>query len=433
MRIGELVGLFGIHMLFSISGCIRNVGGDSGKLGVAPTSHFYLTKPKENPMRLKALTLLFCLSVALSACKGQEEAAQAPPPDIPVVVAKAQDVPLFMEFVGQVFGFKDIAIRARVEGFLDDIHFEEGSVVEKEKLLYTLESQPFEEAVANRMSQVAEAQTMLAKASSDLGRIKPLAELKAVSQSDLDGAVAQFEAAQAALDAAEANLRASKIQLGYTKIYSPINGIIGKTKAKVGDFVGREPNPVILNVVSQTDTILVEFFLTENQYLETARRYLKREESGETEYGERAVLELILADGTLYPHKGKVDFVDREVDPTTGAILLQASFPNPERLLRPGQFAKVKVLAETVKDGILIPQRCVTELQGQYSVFVVEAGNTVKERTITLGPTVGSAWLVEKGLEVGEQVVYEGLQLIREGAVINPGVKKIPLNPPEEK
>jgi len=377
---------------------------------------------------------LFCLSVALSACKGQEETAQAPPPpDIPVVVIKAQDVPLFMEFVGQVFGFKDIAIRARVEGFLDDIHFEEGSVVEEKQLLYTLESQPFEEAVAARMSNVAEARTMLAKASSDLGRIKPLAELKAVSQSDLDGAVAQFEAAQASLEAAEANLRASRIQLGYTKVYTPITGIIGKTKAKVGDFVGREPNPVILNVVSRTDTILVEFFLTENQYLETARRYLKREESGETEYGERAVLELILADGTLYPHKGKVDFVDREVDPTTGAILLQASFPNPERLLRPGQFAKVKIRVETVKDGILIPQRCVTELQGQYSVFVVEAGNTIKERQLTLGPTVGSAWLVKEGLKADEQVVYEGLQLIRDGAVINPVVKEIPLNPPEEK
>jgi membrane fusion protein (multidrug efflux system) len=385
-------------------------------------------------MRLKTLTLLFCLSLALSACKGQEEAAQAPPPpDIPVVVTKAQDVPLFMEFVGQVFGFKDIAIRARVEGFLEGIHFDEGSVVEQKKLLYTIESQPFEETVANRMSKVAEAQTMLAKATSDLGRIKPLAELKAVSQSDLDGAVAQFDAAQASLEAAQANLRASRIQLGYTKVYSPITGIIGKTKAKEGDFVGREPNPVILNVVSQIDSILVEFFLTENQYLETARRYLKREESGETEYGERAILELILADGTLYPHKGKVDFVDREVDPTTGAILLQASFPNPERLLRPGQFAKVKVRVETIKDGILIPQRCVTELQGQYSVFVVEAGNTIKERQLTLGPTVGSAWLVKEGLKADEQVVYEGLQLIRDGAVINPVVKEIPSNPPEEK
>lgn len=434
MRIGELVGPSCIHMLFSISGCIRNVGGDSGKLGVAPTSHFYLTKHKEKPMRSKALTLLFCLSVALSACKGQEEAAQAPPPpDIPVVVAKAQDVPLFMEFVGQVFGFKDIAIRARVEGFLEDIHFEEGSVVEEKQLLYTLESQPFEEAVAARMSNVAEAQTMLAKATSDLGRIKPLAELKAVSQSDLDGAVAQFEAAQASLEAAQANLRASRIQLGYTKVYSPITGIIGKTKAKVGDFVGREPNPVILNVVSQIDIILVEFFLTENQYLEAARRYLDEAIDGQVPEDKRAVLELILADGTLYPEKGRVDFIDREVDPTTGAILLQASFPNPSGLLRPGQFAKVKIRVETFKDGILLPQRCVTELQGQYSVYVVGEDNTVKERQITLGPAVGSAYLIAEGVEAGEQVVYEGLQMVRDGAVVKPVVKDIPTNPPEEK
>ncbi len=374
-------------------------------------------------MRPNTLTLLLCLLLTVSACQNKEEAAQAPPPpDIPVVVLQAQDVPLFMEFVGQVHGLKDIAMRARVEGFLEGIHFEEGSQVEEGKLLYTLESQPFEEAVANRMSQVAEAQTMLAKASSDLGRIKPLAELKAVSQSDLDGAVAQFEAAQAALDAAQANLRAARIQLGYTKVYSPINGIIGKTKAKVGDFVGREPNPVILNVVSQTDTILVEFFLTENQYLEAARRFLAEAGDAESEK-DKAVLELILSDGSLYPQKGKVDFIDRDVDPTTGAILLQASFPNPEGLLRPGQFAKVKVRSETVRDGILVPQRCVTELQGLYSVFVVEAGNTIKERAVTLGPAVGSAYLVKEGLTAGDQVVYEGLQMVRDGAVVNPIVE----------
>lgn len=385
-------------------------------------------------MRLKTLILLFFLLLAIPACQNQDQTAQAPPPpDIPVVVLQGQDIPLFLEFVGQVYGLKDIAIRARVEGFLEGLHFEEGSQVEEGQLLYTLESQPFEETVANRMSQVAEAQTMLAKASSDLGRIKPLAALKAVSQSDLDGAVAQFEAAQASLEAAQANLRASRIQLGYTKIYSPINGIIGKTKAKVGDFVGREPNPVILNVVSQTDTVLVEFFLTETQYLEAARRYLDETVNGKQPEGERATLELILADGSVYPENGQVDFIDREVDPTTGAILLQASFPNPRGLLRPGQFAKVKVHAETVKDGILVPQRCVTELQGQYSVFVVAAGNTIKQRAIELGPAIGGTWLVTKGLAAGDQVVYEGLQLVRDGAVINPVVQTIPANPPEKK
>jgi len=378
--------------------------------------------------------MVFCLFLTLTACQNKEEAAAPPPPpEIPVVVTSTQDVPLYLEFVGQVYGLKDIAIRARVEGFLESIHFEEGSLVKEGQLLYTLESQPFEETVANRMSKVAEAQTMLAKASSDLGRIKPLAELKAVSQSDLDGALAQFEAAQAALEAAEANLRAAQIQLGYTKIFSPINGLIGKTKAKVGDFVGREPNPVILNVVSQIDTVLVEFFLTENQYLEAARRYFNEGVNGRPPEGKRVSLELILSDGTLYPEKGQVDFIDREVDPTTGAILLQASFPNPRGLLRPGQFAKVKVRAETVKDGILIPQRCVTELQGQFSVFVVGGDNTIKQRGIKLGPAVGSTYLVKEGLQAGEQVVYEGLQMVRDGLVVKPVVKEIPANPPEKK
>jgi len=235
------------------------------------------------------------------------------------------------------------------------------------------------------------------------------------------------------VEAAKANLRASQIQLGYTKIYTPINGIIGKTKAKVGDFVGREPNPVILNVVSQIDTVLVEFFLTENQYLEAARRYLDETANGRPPEGRRVPLELILSDGSLYPEKGQVDFIDREVDPTTGAILLQASFPNPEGLLRPGQFAKVKVRAETVKDGILIPQRCVSELQGQFSVYVVGQDNTVKQRGLTLGPAVGSDYLVREGLKAGEQVVYEGLQMVRDGAVVKPVVKDISINPPEEK
>ena len=385
-------------------------------------------------MRLKNLTLVFCLFLLLPACQNKEEAAAPPPPPaIPVVVTQTQDVPLYMEFVGQVYGLKDIAIRARVEGFLESMHFEEGSLVKEGQLLYTLESQPFEEVVANHMSQVAEAQTMLAKASSDLGRIKPLAELKAVSQSDLDGAVARYEAAQASVDAAEANLRAAQIQLGYTKIYSPINGIIGKTKAKEGDFVGREPNPVILNVVSEIDTILVEFFLTENQYLQAARRYLDKTADGRAPEDKRAILELILSDGTLYPEKGQVDFIDREVDPTTGAILLQASFPSPQGLLRPGQFAKVKVRVETVKDGILIPQRCVSELQGQFSVYVVGRDNTVKLRGLTLGPAVGRDFLVREGLKAGEQVVYEGLQMVRDGAVVKPVVKDISANPPEKK
>ena len=373
-------------------------------------------------MRKKIACLVICLLIFVAACS-EKETLQAPPPDVTVIETEAKQVPLFQEFVGQIYGLKDIAIRARVEGFLEGIHFQEGSHVKKGKLLYTLESQPFVENVAAKMSHVAEAKTMLAKAEGDLRRIKPLAEIKAVSESDLDTAVAMHEASIAGVQAAEANLRAAKIQLGYTKVYSPINGIIGKTQAKVGDFVGRSPNPVILNTVSQIDTILVEFFITESQYLGVAR-YLARAKPDKPE-GERAVFELILVDGTLYDHKGKTEFIDREVDPTTGAMLVQTSFPNPDKLLRPGQFAKVKARVQVVEDAILIPQRCITELQGLYFVNVVDSENKVQRKEVKVGPRIESFWLITEGLQPGEKVVYEGLQKTRDGIAVNPTVKKI--------
>ncbi|MBW1840189.1 MAG: efflux RND transporter periplasmic adaptor subunit [Deltaproteobacteria bacterium] len=376
-------------------------------------------------MKTKTLCLITCSILFLFAC-GEKKAAQAPPPpaDVTVVVTEAQEVPIFQEFVGQIFGFKDIAIRARVEGYLMDTHFEEGSRVKEGALLYTLESQPFEEDVAARMSRVAEAKTMLAKAQSDLNRIKPLAEQKAVSESELDSAQAQYDASISGVEATEANLRAAKIQLGYTKIYSPIDGIIGKTKAKVGDFVGRDPNPVILNTVSRTDTILVQFFITETQYLEVGRRYIARPNKDALD--DKALpFELILADGSVYEHRGKADFLDREVDPTTGAMLVQASFDNPDGLLRPGQFARLKARVKVVEDGILIPQRCVTELQGRFSVWVVDADNTLKQKEVKTGARIEQFWLITEGLKSGEKVVYEGLQRAKDGLVVNPTIKKI--------
>lgn len=378
---------------------------------------------KEGTMRLKNVCLLACVALFFLACEGKDNAkapAALPPPDVSVVETKAQDVPIYLEFVGQTFGLKDIAIRARVEGFLEGIHFQEGGQVKKGDLLYTLESQPFEEKVAARKSSVAEAETMLAKAKGDLDRIRPLAKINAVSQSDLDEAVAAHEAGISTVEAAQATLRAAQIELGYTKIYSPIDGIIGKTQAKVGDFVGRDPNPVILNTVSQVDTILVTFFITESQYLEI-NRYLR--ETGQKDVREeKPSLELILIDGSVYKHPGLVDFINREVDTTTGAMLVQASFPNPEELLRPGQFAKVRAKGQVVKDGILIPQRCVMELQGLHNVFVVDANNTVAIREIKIGPKVGSEWLILEGLKPGEKVIYEGLQKARDGATVKPTV-----------
>jgi membrane fusion protein (multidrug efflux system) len=361
----------------------------------------------------------------------KKEPSKQPAPDIPVFQTKSQEVPIHREYVGQIFGFKDIAIRARVEGYLEVIHFEEGSRIEKGKLLYTLESQPFEENVAAKMSGVAAAKSQLAKAKSDLNRIKPLAEQKAVSQSDLDSAVAQHETSIEMVKAAQANLRAAQIQLGYTKIYSPVFGIIGKTHAKVGDFVGRAPNTAILNIVSRIDTVLVHFFITETEYLRFSR-YLSKIDTASQDTGE-AKLELILVDGTVYEHKGKVDFVDRGVDPSTGALLIQASFPNPQEILRPGQFAKIKARVQVVENGILIPQRCVMELQGLYSVYVVDQNNKIKQIDIKVGPKIGQFWLITEGLQPGERVVYEGLQKVKNEMTVNPVIKEIPSTIEESK
>jgi membrane fusion protein (multidrug efflux system) len=379
----------------------------------------YFSNQVETEMNFRTLALASLFLCFLNACGDQQQAApKAPPPGVLVFETEARDTPLVIEFVGVTSGEKDITIRARVEGFLEGVHFQEGSRVNKGDLLYTLESQPFEEKVATRMSSVAKVKTMLAKNKGDLDRIEPLAKINAVSKSDLDSAQASYDASISSLEAAEANLRAAKIELSYTRIKSPIDGIIGKTQAKVGDFVGKDPSPVILNTVSQVNTILVTFFITETQYLEFARWRAKRIDSTKPEKIEDN-FQMILVDGSLYGHAGSLDFIDREVDTTTGAILAQASFPNPEKLLRPGQFTKLRVEAQIVKDAILIPQRCVMEIQGLYSVFVVDSNNTVQTREIEVGTKIGSAWMITKGLEAGERVIYEGLQKVRDGVIVN--------------
>ncbi|HGY55837.1 MAG TPA: efflux RND transporter periplasmic adaptor subunit [Caldithrix abyssi] len=370
--------------------------------------------------------ILFLIPVLLIiwSCSTRDEPTQ--PPQVEVFVTKAADVPLYEDFVGTVAGRKDIAIRARVAGFLEGIHFNEGTMVKRGQLLYTIESQQYEAKAAAQLSKLAEAKINLAHAESELARIKPLAETNAISQSDLDAAEADYEAAKAVVKAAKANLRAANIELSYTKVKAPITGIIGKTKAKVGDFVGQTPNPVILNVVSQIDTVLVDFYLTEADYLRIFRNFLLNKDKQQEK--EKDILQLILSDGTIHKEKGRVRFIDREIDVQTGAILIQASFPNPDGLLRPGLFGKVRVKFAVVKNGILIPQRCVSELQGTFSVYVVDEENKTEQRKVILGDKIGSFWLVKEGLKEGEKVIFEGLQKVKTGMVVNPIETKTDLN-----
>ncbi len=374
---------------------------------------------------------LLVLSLVLQGC--QDKSAQSlPPPNVQVVEVIQQDIPLTEEFVGQTYGLSDILVQARVDGFLEGIFFEEGRRVKRGQLLYTIAREPYEAKVAVAQGQLAEANTRLVKATSDLDRIRPLAEKNAVSQSDLDAAVAQRDAAQGAVEAAEANLESARIELGYTRVYSPIDGIIGKTEVYPGAYVGRGLTNVVLNEVSRIDTILVNFHLPEEKYLEIAR-YLSQLDPGSVREGQdQQGLTLILADGSVYPEKGRVRFINRQVDASTGTILLQASFPNEEGLLRPGQFARVQGVIDVIEGGLLIPQRCVQELQGNYNVFVVNEAGEVEYRQIEVTSSYQTSYfIVSSGLSPGERVVYEGLQKIRSGAKVVPELQDISISESE--
>ncbi len=371
--------------------------------------------------------LPFLTSLIIFGCQSEEGVKEMPPQDIPVVEVIQKDVPIYVEQVGQIFGLKDIPIRARVDGFLEEIAFQEGMAVKKGQLLYRIDDNPFQESLAAFESKVSEAQTHLTNAKNELDRYVPLAEINAVSKSDLDAAQANYDAAKAALKAAEANYRASAINLSYCLVKSPIDGVIGKTEARIGEYVGKEPNPVILNTVSRIDTVRVQFSISERMYLTLARELknarIHAEKHGEKkELEKRQNVELILSDNTLYEEPGSIDFINRQIDATTGSIMIQASFPNTYKVLRPGLYAKARILYQIEKNALVIPQRCIMEIQGQYSVFVVNKDNIVEMRSVNVGAKIGDYWLIRSGLEPNEYVVIDAIQKVKNGLVVNPQV-----------
>ena len=346
-----------------------------------------------------------------------------PPQKIKVYKVTTKTVPIYEEFVGQVFGEKDIPIRARVEGFLDEIHFKEGSNIEKGKLLYVIDPDPQKEAVVVKQSMVAQANTLLIQKESDLNRIKPLAALDAVSKRELDMAQAKRDAAISSLKAANADLNIAKINLSYTRILSPIDGIIGRTLAREGEFVGKNPNPVILNTVSDISNIRVQFFLSENEYLRIAEKYSKAQiDSTEGAEVKKIAVELYLSNGSLFDQKGLLDFIDRNIDTSTGTILVQATFPNPDKIIRPGQFVRVKVKVMDLKDALLVPQKCLIELQGQYSVLIVNKENKIETVQVVIGEKIPGYTIIKSGIKSGDQVILEGLQKAKSGLAVIPVV-----------
>ncbi len=368
---------------------------------------------------LKLLRFFLFISVAfflLNSCK--EEASTAPPVEVGVIKPETKQVPVVKEFVGEISGYFDIPIRARVDGFLEKVAFVEGSKVKKGQLLYVIDDQPFLAQLANAKSELAAAKTEHVRAINELNRVKPLAEINAVSQNDLDAAIATEGAAEAKIDAAKSQIQLANINLSYTRLLSPIDGTIGKTEAKQGEYVGKSPNPVILNTVSRTDTIRLQFFLSENEYLTMARYAMKVEENGLNDADDNGKLELVLSDGSIHPFPGRFDFIDRSVNTSTGSILIQASFPNKGNLIRPGQYGRLRYTFKTAENSIIIPQKCVQETQGQFSVYTVSADKKIESKQIEVFGTYNDYYIISDGLNGNESIVIEGIQRIRPGAEV---------------
>ena len=377
----------------------------------------------------------FCVLAVMTlvAC-GPSEPPTPPPLEIKVVEAVLQDADITLDLVGQTRGSTDIPIRARVQGFLESMEFLEGRPVEKDQLLYTIDPAPFRSKVVEAEGRVAEASTLLAKSKSDLDRIRPLAEMKAVSEQDLDGAVAQYEASIGNLQAAKAQMEQAEIELSYTRIHSPINGSIGISAAEVGEFVGAEPNPVVLNFVSRNNPIRVRFSINERDYLRLARQFADlREETGMDSQNDGESLQLILADGTLHPYLGKIVAYDAAINPTTGTFTMEADFDNPRGIVLAGQFARVRAIVDRVDDAVMVPVRAISELQGIFRIFVVGDDGTVTLRVVELGPQIGNMRIINSGIDANERIAIEGLLRLQNGAKVNPKVIDLAsLDPPEE-
>ena len=389
---------------------------------------------RKNRSWVRAVTALGAVSlvVSLAACdqskevdKAKQASATPPPPAVVVAEVIQKTVPIYSEYVAQIEAKETVEIRARVQAYLAAQHFAEGTIVKKDQLLFTLDPREYEEKLLQAKAQLEGAQARLGKAETDERRLKPLAERRAVPQQDYDNAVSNLDTARAGVSGAKAAVAGAELDLSYTTIRSPISGLIGKRLVDPGNLVGKG-EATLLDTVSSVDPIRVSITISEAEYL----RLRAQQAAGRVAIG--VPLELVLADGSVFPQKGKVVFVDRAVDNKTGTLTGIAEFPNPNAVLRPGQFGRVRASIETAENAILVPKRAVQEIQGTKAVLVVGADNMVALRTIKPGESVGPLLVVHDGLKPGERVIVDGIQKARPGTKVNPSVAPTD-NSPEAK
>jgi membrane fusion protein, multidrug efflux system len=380
----------------------------------------------DHPLRgrvlARSVASVLAVSLTVSAfvqCKG-ETASAPPPPLVQVEVANViqKDVPIQMEWVGTIDGSNNALIRAQVSGYLMKRPYTEGSFVKKGDLLFELDPSKFQTALDQAVGELAKAQAQFTKTKQDVDRDTPLAKEGAISQKELDDSIQAHAATKGTMAAAKAAVEQAKLNLSWTKILAPIDGVVGVSKAQIGDLIDASTE---LTSMSTLDPIRVYFPVSEQEYLEAAEKvqqgYKDRKEG--KEYS-GALLELVLGGEKVYQHKGQFYLVDRQVDTKTGTIRVAAMFPNPNNLLRPGQFARVRAVTKTREKAILIPQRAVTEMQGSYQVAVVTPENKVEIRPVKVSQRSGSLWIIDHGLKPGERVVVEGLQKVKAGMTVDP-------------
>jgi len=366
--------------------------------------------------RLWQGAFLLAALVQLAGCAGKTEAAPPPPPEVQVVSIEQKDVPVYGEWVATLDGFVNADIRPQVPGYLLKQTYREGTRVHKGAVLFEIDPRPLEAALQQAQGQQAQAEAQLSKTSLDVQRDTPLAKQSAIPQAQLDNDIQANAAAIAVLKANKAQVEQARLSLEFTKVRSLVDGIAGIAKGQIGDLVGPT---TILTTVSQVQPIKAYFSVSEQEYLPYAAR-ISEVASGKRAAGKNKVLELILADGSVYPHKGAIIVADRQVDLKTGTIRFAAGFDNPNRVLRPGQFARVRFPTSVAKDALLVPQRAVIETQGTYQVAVVTPENKASIRPVKVGQRVGNMWIIQEGVQPSERVIVEGFQKVKEGAPVNP-------------
>lgn len=370
---------------------------------------------KKNTSLYASIVLL----ITIVSCKEKEQ-PKTITPDVNYVTVGQKSLPVFTDYVGETLGQQDVQIQSRVDGWVTGIYFKEGDLVQKGQLLYTIDDLPIKNKINEAEARLAEANAIKVNNKAELDRVEPLAAMHALSQRDLDAATAAYKASMSKVDAAEAALRNAKIELDYTKVTSPITGIIGISKVLVGDYIAKLNTDGPLNTVSSIGSVRVRFPITEDEYL----KFAKRKTNNNYKILQNQVqAKLILNDGSLYNETGSVSLANRQIDNETGSLIIQADFPNPQSLLRPGQYVKVRLQTDEYANAIIVPQQAINQMQSIYQVFIINDSSKVEPKVVKVGSRVGSNWVVTAGLKPGEKVALLGNIAVNTKAPVKPVLK----------